>query len=212
MSAITAASAAFSAPPMEPRHDRNRPPHLGHRHARPQLLGVRVAPVPLRMRNPLLAPEVREILQAGKAEDLVAVVQELHPHDAAAIISALEPPEVELALSMLPTELERDVFSYLEPEVQERYVLGAGRDRVKEVLLTLLSDDRAEFLERLDERVRHQITPLATRNVVRSSRHTYAAAATRTASAQNMTRTRVIGNRTRNEAATPVMAPDAPSM
>lgn len=117
-------------------------------------------PVPLRMRNPLLAPEVREILQAGKAEDLVAVVQELHPHDAASIISALDPPEVELALSMLPTELERDVFSYLEPEVQERYVLGAGRDRVKEVLLTLLSDDRAEFLERLDERVRHQITPL----------------------------------------------------
>lgn len=112
------------------------------------------------MRNPLLTPEVREILQEGRAADLVAVVQELHPNDAAAVLSTLEPHEVEQALAMLPTELERDVFSYLEPEVQERYVLGAGRERVKAVLLTLLSDDRAEFLEGLEERVRHQITPL----------------------------------------------------
>lgn len=112
------------------------------------------------MRNLLLAPEVREILQEGRAEDLIAVMQELHPNDAASILSALEPNEVAQALGMLPTELERDVFSYLEPEVQERYVLGAGRERVKAALLTLLSDDRAEFLERLDERVRLQVTPL----------------------------------------------------
>jgi magnesium transporter len=112
------------------------------------------------MRNPLLTPDVREILPAGRAADLTAVMRQLHPHDAATVLSALEPHEVEQALAMLPTELERDVFAYLEPEVQERYVLGAGRERFKEVLLTLLNDDRADFLERLDQRVRHQITPL----------------------------------------------------
>ena len=36
------------------------------------------------MRNPLLAPEVRELLQEGRTVDLVTVLQEMHPSDAAA--------------------------------------------------------------------------------------------------------------------------------
>lgn len=115
------------------------------------------------MRNPLLAPEVREILQEGRASDLTEVVKDLHPNDAASILCALEPDEVEQALSMLPVEVVREVFSYLEPEIQERYVLGAGRERVKEVLLSLPSDDRAEFLDHVDERVRDRIVPLLSR-------------------------------------------------
>ena len=97
------------------------------------------------MRNPLLAPEVRELLQEGKTQDLVSVLQEMHPTDAAAILSALDDGEVAMTLGLLPLEMERDVFGYLEPDVQERYVLGAGRDRVKQVLMSMLSDDRAEF-------------------------------------------------------------------
>lgn len=112
------------------------------------------------MRNPLLAPEVRELLQEGRTQDLVSVLQEMHPTDAAAILSALDDSEVAMTLGLLPLEMERDVFGYLEPDVQERYVLGAGRDRVKQVLMTMLSDDRAEFLERLDERVRSQVIPM----------------------------------------------------
>ncbi|MEI6128818.1 MAG: magnesium transporter [Planctomycetota bacterium] len=109
------------------------------------------------MRNPLLAPEVRELLQEGRTNDLLSVLQEMHPTDAAAILSALEDHEVAAALSLLPLQMERDVFGYLEPDVQEHYVLGAGRDRVRQVLLSMLSDDRAEFLERFDERVRSQL-------------------------------------------------------
>ena len=40
---------------------------------------------------------------------------------------------------------------------RDRRSHGAGRDRVKHLLLFMLSDDRAEFLEGLDDRVRNSL-------------------------------------------------------
>lgn len=112
------------------------------------------------MRIQLLVPEVRELLQEDRKADLLSVLQDMHPSDAAGILSALEPQEVCAVMALLPVEIERDVFAYLEPDVQEQYVLGAGKERVQSVLLSIFSDDRAEFLERLDERVRQKLIPL----------------------------------------------------
>jgi magnesium transporter len=112
------------------------------------------------MRNPLLAPELRELLQEGRKDDLLAVLQDMHPSDAASILSALGPDEVLATMAWLPLQMEREIFGYLEPDVQEQFALGAGRERVKALLGSLPSDDRAEFLERLDERVRNQLLPL----------------------------------------------------
>ncbi len=115
------------------------------------------------MRLHLLTPEIRELLAEGRHRDLVEVLQDMHPSDAATILSALEVDEIATVLAHLPTDFERDVFGYFEPEVQEQYVDGAGRDRVQAVLQAMLSDDRAEFLERLDERVRKQLVPMLPR-------------------------------------------------
>lgn len=112
------------------------------------------------MRFHLLIPEIRELLEEGRHQDLLAVLQEMHPSDAAAILSALQLPEITAILTLLPTDAERDVFGYLEPEVQEEYVAGAGRERVRAVLQSMLSDDRAEFLDRLEARVRDRLIPL----------------------------------------------------
>ena len=112
------------------------------------------------MRFHLLIPEVRELLQEGCLEDLKSVLQDMHPTDAASILSALTVDEIATVLAALPPDLERDVFGYLEPDVQELYVAGAGRERVKNVLQSMLSDDRAEFIDRLDPRVRDQLIPL----------------------------------------------------
>ncbi|MBL8747778.1 MAG: magnesium transporter [Planctomycetes bacterium] len=112
------------------------------------------------MRFHLLIPEVRELLQEGRNDDLLLVLQEMHPTDAASILNGLETDEIAKVLTLLPPDQERDVFGYLEPEVQECYVAGAGRDRVKNVLQTMLSDDRAAFLERLEPRVRDQLIPM----------------------------------------------------
>ena len=112
------------------------------------------------MRNPLLAPELRELLAEGRQADLVQVIQDLHPNDAASILSALEHDEIVEVMSLLPIGLERDVFTYLEPEEQQKLVIGSGRGRVKELLSSMPSDDRAEFMENLEEEVRSTLYPL----------------------------------------------------
>ena len=62
------------------------------------------------MRFHLLIPEVRELLQEGKREDLLSVLQEMHPTDAASILNGLTVEEVAAVLAMLPQDQERDVF------------------------------------------------------------------------------------------------------
>ena len=112
------------------------------------------------MRNPLLAPELRELLLDGKPEELRQFLEELHPNDAAAFLASLETDEIVQALSAMPAQLEREVFSYLDPEVQDAILLGAGREHVKGLLRAMPSDERYAFLERLDDRVRESVVPL----------------------------------------------------
>ncbi|MHC4920643.1 MAG: magnesium transporter, partial [Planctomycetota bacterium] len=76
------------------------------------------------------------------------------------MLTCLEPQEITEIMSVLPIDLERDVFEYLEPELQENIVIGSGRDRVRMLLAAMSSDDRAEFLDDLDMRVRNQLIPL----------------------------------------------------
>ncbi len=112
------------------------------------------------MRNPLVAPELRELLDEGRHEELRALLEDLHPNDAASILSGLDDKEIVQVLGLLPIQLERDVFLYFEPELQEDIVLGSGRDRLRALLKAIPSDERYEFLDQVDERVRAQLVPL----------------------------------------------------
>src|SRR5688572_25311272 len=112
------------------------------------------------MRNPLLAPELRELLAEGQRTELIELLSELHPNDAASILSGLEADEIVAITSLLPIDLERRIFEYFEPEVQEAIVRGSGRERVQALLAAMSSDERAAFMDRLDERVRDQVFPV----------------------------------------------------
>ncbi|MGC6489489.1 MAG: magnesium transporter [Planctomycetota bacterium] len=112
------------------------------------------------MRFHLLTPEIRELLTEGRHGDLVEVLQDMHPSDGAQILEGLEIDELAAILTNMPADLERGLFGYLPPEVQEQYVDGAGKERVQHVLQSMLSDDRAEFLDRLDDSVRRRLIPL----------------------------------------------------
>ncbi len=127
------------------------------------------------MRNPLVAPELRELLQEGRADDLRAVLEDLHPNDAASIVSGLKTPEIVAVLEQLPVRLEADLFIYFDEELQDEIVQGQGRKRVKALLKAMPSDERYEFLDRVDDRIRRELEPLleqAARNdLVRRERY-----------------------------------------
>ena len=115
------------------------------------------------MPHRLLVPEILELLSEGRHADLVQIIDDLHPKDAAAHLCGLEADQIAEILSIVPLEIERDLFIYLDPEVQEDILRGQGRERVKALLAAMASDERAELMEEVDERVRDYVYPLLTR-------------------------------------------------
>jgi magnesium transporter len=117
------------------------------------------------MRYPPLGPELRELLAGGEEEHakLRELLENNHPRRAAEILTCLRPDEITTAMSLLEIGVEQEMFEYFEPDLQEKIVLGSSRARIQELLAGLPSDERADFLDTLDEVVRQQLMPLLAR-------------------------------------------------
>jgi len=115
------------------------------------------------MPHRLVVPEILEALAEGREQDLVQVLGDLHPNDAASLLSGLDEPKITEVMSLLPIEMERDVFEYFDPDVQEAIVRGSGQARLKQLLAAMASDDRAEFMDRLSPPVQESMLPLLTK-------------------------------------------------
>lgn len=118
------------------------------------------------MRYPPLGPELRELLAGGEEghAKLRELLENQHPKEGVEMLTCLHPDEITATMSLLPIEIEQDMFRYFEPELQEQIVLGSSRGRIKELLAGLPSDERAEFLDELDDVVRQQLLPLLARD------------------------------------------------
>ena len=117
------------------------------------------------MRYPPLGPELRELLASGEEGHgkLREVLENQHPKEAAEMLTCLSPDEITATMGLLPMEIEQDMFRYFEPDLQEQIVLGSSRSQVQDLLSGLPSDERAEFLDELDDGVRQQLLPLLAR-------------------------------------------------
>lgn len=115
------------------------------------------------MRNPLLTPEIREMLAADDLSALTAAAYDTHPRIIADCISDLEPSERWRVLAALPIELRAAVVAELDPDVQEELVDRTDRREIAAVLERMPPDDRADLVGRLSERAREELLPLLNR-------------------------------------------------
>jgi magnesium transporter len=115
------------------------------------------------MRNPLLTPEIREMLEANDLSALAAVVHEAHPRTVADCVSDLEPVERWRVLAALQLDARAAVVAELEPSVQDELVDQADRRDVAAILERMPPDDRADLIGRLTERAREELLPLLTK-------------------------------------------------
>ena len=92
------------------------------------------------MRIHLLIPEVRELLHEGNEGDLLSVLQEMHPTDAAAILSALQPDEIAQALALF------DGLDFVTPDHVQELAVPVPAHR-------LVLDHEARFSGRTSEAV-----------------------------------------------------------
>ena len=68
--------------------------------------------------NPLLIPELRELVQEKDEKSLRNFLESLHPAQAAELIEGLKPEELTWTLEIIADEKEALIFSYLPEELQ----------------------------------------------------------------------------------------------
>src|SRR5436190_23209260 len=99
--------------------------------------------------NPLLIPELRELVQEKDETALKNFLESLHPAQAAELIEGLKPEELTWTLEIIADEKEALIFSYLPEELQLELAAGVGRPQLAKLVTALLPDDRAAFVRQL---------------------------------------------------------------
>lgn len=114
------------------------------------------------MRNPLLAPDLREFVAERDEEGLRDFFSGHHPVDAAELLDDLEAEEVRFVLGLLAGRSRAAIFDYLDKPLQEG-VAALMDDHDLAALITYMShDERADLMTRLPhERTDHVFQLLA---------------------------------------------------
>lgn len=111
------------------------------------------------MRNPLLVPDLRELIQAGEEEVLRDFFSDHHPAQTAEILEDFEAHEGDKLLGLLSPRSRAQVLSYLESERQVQIVEQMSPAEAAALLHLMSHDERANLVKRLDEERVDQILP-----------------------------------------------------
>ena len=103
------------------------------------------------LRNPLLVPDLRELMASGETGALSEFLADHHPGHVAEIIEDLGDELGDEALRLLPDRMRAEVMSYVEPDRQTRVVEAMEPDEAASLLHLMSHDDRAHLVNRLDD-------------------------------------------------------------
>jgi magnesium transporter len=103
------------------------------------------------MRNPLLVPDLRDMIQSGEAAALRDFIEDQHPGRTAELIEDLEARDGDSLFRILLPRHRAEVLSYLDNESQCRIVESMPHTEAAELLHHMSHDERADLVNRLDE-------------------------------------------------------------
>jgi magnesium transporter len=103
------------------------------------------------VRNPLLVPDLRELIQAGETAALRDFFSDHHPAQVAEMIEDLELVEGDTILRLLPARNRAEVLSYLDTERQVHLIESMSPAEAAALLHLMSHDERADLVNRLDE-------------------------------------------------------------
>ncbi|MBN1901207.1 magnesium transporter [Candidatus Sumerlaeota bacterium] len=111
------------------------------------------------MTNPIMLPELRELIEENDIDSLKEFCESGHPEDIADFISALAPDEVWNILKFLSPETKISIFRHLEEELQKKIAISLKRDELVKLFTDMPPDDRADLFKRIPEERREMILP-----------------------------------------------------
>lgn len=111
------------------------------------------------MRNPLLVPDLLELIHAGEDAVLRDFFSDHHPAQVAEIIEDFEPSEGDKLIGLLSPRLRAEVLSYLDSDRQVRTVERMASADAAALLHLMSHDERADLVNKLDEEHVDRILP-----------------------------------------------------
>lgn len=111
------------------------------------------------MRNPLLVPDLRELIQAGETAVLRDFFSDHHPARVAEMIEDLELLEGETILRLLPARHRAEILSYLDNDRQVHLIESIPPGEAAALLHLMPHDERADLVNRLEEDYVDRILP-----------------------------------------------------
>lgn len=112
------------------------------------------------MTNPILVPELLELIDSGDLAKLREMVDAIHPAETADFVAALDDTDIWRFLAAMSQQQAAEIFSHLDFDRQVKLAGGANRQEMARMLEELPHDDRADLVLRLDPQVTEQILPL----------------------------------------------------
>jgi len=103
------------------------------------------------MRNPLLIPDLRELIQAGETAALRDFFGDQHPAHVAELIDDLDLLEGDTILRVLPERRRAEIVSYLDRDRQIHLFESIPPTESAALLHLMSHDERADLVNRLEE-------------------------------------------------------------
>src|SRR5438552_10581290 len=110
--------------------------------------------------NPLILPDLREMLSEHDDAGLAQIANELHPAMLADITEGLEVEETWQLLDHADLQRQAEIFAYLPLDRQVELVSGIGRERMSKLVEAMPHDSRADLIRRLSPELVEELLPL----------------------------------------------------
>lgn len=111
------------------------------------------------MENPLLVPEIREMIAKGDVETLKEFCAVAHPVDVAEFLDPLSSEEIWSVLRCVDLPLRSEIFSHLQEDAQEELIGTLKRYDIVRLLTEMTPDDRVDLFKRMPEKDQDALLP-----------------------------------------------------
>jgi magnesium transporter len=113
----------------------------------------------MKIRNPLLVPELRELLATGNIKAIQTFCETGHPALVAEMISALPATEVWEILRQVDLPLRSEIYSRMSEDLQVEIIGFLRRMEVALLLADMPPDERADLFKKLPEELQESVLP-----------------------------------------------------
>lgn len=112
------------------------------------------------MYNPLLLPDLREMLEENDTRALTEFCEVLYPAVVAEVLEGLDSEQVWTVLGNCQFERRAEIFGFLSLPQQVELVKNVNRQQLSKLLEAMSPDDRVDLLGRLDSDLVDDLLPL----------------------------------------------------